>query len=760
MTWPKPSEFGTGSAAKRPYSEPAKPLCGEPEIRERFFATRDAAAALERRTEWVDFLVRERWGAYFGQRREAVALAAVGGYGRRELFPASDVDLLFLTADWKTQAAIGERLALFLRDLWDEGLRISQSVHTPGECNRIDDANAELAVSLLDRRFLGGEEALFAQVRTPPRDLSANIARLTRERHARFQNTIYHLEPNVKDAPGGLRDLQALRWFAQLGAGDPVSLRAEDLGVLFELRCFLHYLSGRDNNKLSFERQDEIAALSGGISPEKLMRRYYRAVRSIARRADPRKEPPALASPMKPSQRPVWPAFRAILARPGALRALHETGELEEIFPELREIEALVIRDFYHRYTVDEHTLVAIDNLFELRHRGGDIFGELANETEDLELLVAALLFHDVGKSEPGESHVRVSRRVAEGALKRAGISEREWSLVAFLIEAHLEMSSTMTGRDPDDPATIREMALKVGTVEKLRLLTLMTWADISAVNPAAMTPYRSQLLRKLYARTYEELTRELGARLHKPEADVGPELAQFLEGLPPRYLRTHSAEEMAGHLRLERECGHGGVSVALVRATAWQLTVVAGDRPYLFASVAAALSGFGFNILKAEAFSNARGTVIDTFTFADPARNLEQNPTDGEELKDAVRRAARGEITAKELFGRRSRFRPDARAQAASRVSVDNQASASATLIQIVAQDRPGLLYDVASVISRRGGNIEVVLVDTEARKAIDVFYVTQAGERLPGEEAEALAGAIRAVLNPASRPGLREPV
>jgi len=819
MTWPKQSEFETGTAAK-PQSELTPGILTEPEIRERFFATRDAAAALEQRSRLVDSIVRERWSWM----PSGTALAAVGGYGRRELFPASDIDLLILIPDEKSQSTIKDPLSMCLRDLWDKGLRVSQSVHTPADCNQIDASNAELAVSLLDRRFLAGDQALFAQVKDPRPELGRNIAQLTKERHARFQDTIYHLEPNVKDAPGGLRDLQVLRWFARLGAGDASALPRVE--VLFEIRCFLHYLAGRDENKLSFERQDEIAQLSGAASPEDLMRSYYRAVRSISHLANRRldrfeakrsslfsqfrdrtsrlsnsdfsivhgevlfRSPAGIAAdpaivlrlfefiahhdlPLAPdseerleqfaesfklwaeTHQPVWPAFRAILrqrAASRALRAMHNSGILEALFPELREMEALVIRDFYHRYTVDEHTLVAIQNVFSLQAKVKDNFGDLVNETEDLDLLVAALLFHDVGKGDPGESHVAVSRRIADDALSRSGMSERERGVVSYLIASHLEMSSTMNGRDMSDPSTIRDMAAKVGTVERLRLLTLLTWADISAVNPAAMTPYRGQLLWNLYSRTYDELTRELGARIHKPEVNANPALVQFLEGLPPRYLRTHSEAEIAEHLRLEREGGHRGISMSLTRSTAWVLTVVAGDRPYLFASVTAALSSFGFNILKVEAFSNARSTVIDTFTFSDTARNLDQNPADKEEILLTVKRAIKGEITPEQLFKRRPKVKPDAHAVAASRVSFDNEASPSATLIQMVAQDRPGLLYDVVSAISRRGANIDVVLVDTEAKKAIDVFYVTKAGNKLTTQEAQDLAAAITVVLNPAA--------
>jgi [protein-PII] uridylyltransferase len=777
---------------------------------------------LASRTALVDAAVRSRWA----QMPPGIALLAVGGYGRGELFPFSDIDLLILTPKEDTQAAIKEPLSLLLRDLWDSGMRVSQSVRVPRECNQIDPGNSELAVSLLDRRFLAGDEELYRQVRDPAAELGRNIAELTRQRHAGFQDTIYHLEPNVKEAPGGLRDLQVLRWLAKLGAPDEQTPGSVE--VLFRIRCFLHYLAGRDDNKLSFERQDEIARLSAGQRPEQLMRDYYRAVTGIARLAARRLEnfearrsglfarfrdqtsrysntdfsvihgsvlfrsPRALESdpslairlfehvgrhglPLAPDtedrleraagfsrwaaeQANLWTTLRAILHQPHAakaLRAMHNCGALEAIFPELNEIEALVIRDFYHRYTVDEHTLVAIQIVVELRGAQDSSFAELARETEQFDLLLAALLFHDVGKAEPGQGHADISRRIADAALARIGAGERERETVSFLIAAHLEMSSMMSGRDLSDPATIRDMAAKAGTVERLKLLTLLTFGDISAVNPAAMTPWRRQLLWNLYTETYNELTRELGRRVSRQDVTSGPApsdpaLAAFLEGLPPRYLRIHNAQEVDEHFRLALESDTKGLAVALTHGAAWLLTVVAEDRPFLFASIAGTLSSFGFNILKAEAFSNARGKVIDTFTFADPLRSLELNPGEADQVRRAVGKVLRGETTVEKLLERRPRSKPDAHALASASVAFDNQASPSATLVQLVTQDRPGLLYDVASLISKRGGNIEVVVVDTEAKKAIDVFYVTQNGAKLNDAEANDLVDALASVARP----------
>jgi [protein-PII] uridylyltransferase len=271
-----------------------------------------------------------------------------------------------------------------------------------------------------------------------------------------------------------------------------------------------------------------------------------------------------------------------------------------------------------------------------------------------------------------------------------------------------------------------------------------MTYGDISAVNPAAMTPWRRQLLWNLYTQTYAELTRELTARTSLPGTHLEPALKTFLEGLPPRYLRTHSQKEIEEHVRMEQECSQRGVAVSLARAAAWVLTVVAEDRPFLFASIAASLSSFGFNILKAEAFSNAHGKVIDTFTFADPSRTLELNPDEAGHVSRTVVKAVMGQVSVDQLLSRRPRVKPDAHALAAARASFDNDASPSATLIHLVTQDRPGLLYDVAALISKQGGSIEVVLVDTEARKAIDVFYVKKGGHKLSDLDARELTNAV----------------
>ena len=802
----------------------------------------DPVRALEERTSAVDALVLQSWAQQLATVAPAgIALLAVGGYGRRQLFPYSDVDLLLLFTNEKTAASHKDHISRFLQQLWDGGLRVSHSVRTPAECSELHDSNIELNISLLDQRYLTGDAAVYGTlVEKLPRfvhsqrdGLIRHLSRMTRERHAQYNGTFYHLEPNVKEAPGGLRDLQLVSWLAQIAATMPKSLAPQVLApelnearsFLFALRGYLHYHARRDSNVLSFDAQEWVAEQLGVEEPATLMHDYFRNARSVHRSAlrvleieearasslfaqfrDRRSrisnadftvlrervyfrapqqlevEPELLLRLLQfvarhgirlsleaeqrietrlPAireyfviSRPIWPAIREALSLPYAplaLRVAHETGMLSALFPEMEEIDCLVIRDFYHRYTVDEHTLVAIQTLVQLqglKDAPAAPYAGLLTEIEQPALLVFALLFHDVGKGSPQEGHVDASLRIVDRAMDRIQMPDSERATVSFLIRSHLEMSAAMNARDPFDPATAQYLAHKLETVENLKYLTLVTYADISAVNPTAMTAWRAEQLWQLYLLTYNELTREL--ETERIEHIDSPERSAFLEGFPTRYLRTHSEPDIERHMELELESRTRGVGVDIEKwGGDYRLTLLTGDRPYLFASIAGALSSFGLNILKAEAFANRRGTVLDTFSFSDPLRTLELNPTEVDRLKSTIERAALGKADVKTLLRSRPRVAPPSRkARIEPSVYMDDQASQTATLIQVVAQDRPGLLYDLASAISSQGSSIDVVLIDTEAHKAIDVFYVTSGGQKLAVEKQRELQQALMAVL------------
>jgi [protein-PII] uridylyltransferase len=804
-------------------------LLSKPEdIRSAFDANGNAAEAIAARTAYVDRVVARAYHDFLAPAMPTgIALLAVGGYGRRELFPHSDIDLLLLV-DREIQAESKRNaLSAFLRTLWDAGMRLSQSVRTVGECCALDTNNVELSVSLIDQRFLTGDAALYEELSTKlprfferqKRDLILHLCDLSRRRHAKFHDTIYHLEPNIKETPGAMRDLHLVHWIAALRNASDDSLQALTGAreFLSALRCRLHYKFGRDNNVLTFETQDELAP-----NPEKWMREYYHYAREIHRaavrqmdagealgegglfqsfqdwrtrlsnadfsvtrervyfkspqqiQADPDlvirlfqfvgrhgirlsleaerrvREHLKMLTEHYSYRRPLWAQLHEILIAPHAalaVRSMHETGMLLAVLPEWREIDSLVVRDFYHRYTVDEHTLITLEAIEELRASTDPMrrrFQDLLAEIEDPAVLSIALMFHDAGKSEGLEGHSERSVRLAERAFERIEMPPETQRHALLLIERHLALSTVMNARDPSDPATARDLAARVNTIEDLKYLTVLTYADISAVNPEAMTPWRLEQLWRVYVLGFKELTRELDTeRIH-------PDKQSFIEGFPTRYLLTHSDADIRWHSELEQLSRAAGVAVDVRRHDeSYRLIVITKDRPNLFASLAGTLSSFGMNILKAEAFANQSGMVLDTFSFDDPMRTLELNPAEMDRLKFTIQRAALGKEDVKRLLkGRPKTAAPVKSAQVQPTVSFDSEASSAATLVEIVAEDRPGLLFDIAEKFSSHNCSIDVVLIDTRAHKALDVFYVTSGGKKLTGELQTELKAELLQVL------------
>ncbi len=473
---------------------------------------------------------------------EGFSLLALGGYGRRMLFPYSDLDILFLFANDKAEEEFRPLISEFSRTMWDLGFRVSSAGRTIDECKRIEEDNAEFHLALLDRRFLDGDKLLFERLDVrilPPSErqarpfLYSQLHRLTKERLARYGNTIFHLEPNVKEAPGGIRDYQAAYWLRQI-LGDRKDLRgssaaeeqlsADAVEFLSSIRCFLHYGNGRNDNALTYELQAEAAEKSLGIpgaeqrTAAEWMRIYFRHARTLNRQllryldqkmATPLSlkerfisaarsvtknelvvtgdfcircgqievlnqqalsdrtvmysmfvEAARTGTPLAPqaersisyimthSELPVinqviqWDTLKEILAGdfPGvALRPMHRLGLLTEILPEFRSIDSLVVRDFYHRYTVDEHSLRTIEHLQELADppdERGVSFAPLWRTLDRRDLLIFALLLHDTGKGMPVENHVTGSLEALETASRRLGLTSEEEAEVHFLNRA------------------------------------------------------------------------------------------------------------------------------------------------------------------------------------------------------------------------------------------------------------------------------------------------------------------------------------
>jgi [protein-PII] uridylyltransferase len=461
---------------------------------------------------------------------------------------------------------------------------------------------------------------------------------------------------------------------------------------------------------------------------------------------------PALAAYCA-ERRPLWASVKAILALPHsalALRTLQNTGLLATVFPEWAHIENLVIADSEHRYTVDEHTLAAVERANELRANtdpSRQRFSQLLSEIDNPAVLIFAILYHDTGQDAEGSQNLQSSASRAREASMRLEMSADERSDVEFLIQHQADLADVMSGRDVDDPATARFLAERAGTIERLKLLTILTYADHSAMGSEAMSAWRIEQLWRVYQITRQELTRELETDRIQDVPRTLPGNSEYIKGLPVRYLRAHSPSEIEAHLQLYELSRPTGVAVQLDRIEgAYRLTVVARDMPFLFASFAGALSSFGLDILKAEAFSNAKGLILDTFVFADPKRTLELNPPEVDRLQDLIRRVALGKTDGQRLL--RNRGQVDSKKRGMEpQIQFDSDACETATLVEIVAEDRPGLLYSLATVFSSTACNIDVVLIDTKGHRAMDVFYVAHDGRKLSSEMQSMLKEKLLAV-------------
>jgi [protein-PII] uridylyltransferase len=824
---------------------------------------------------------------------ERMAVVATGGYGRGLLAPGSDIDLLFLLP--YKQTAWGESVAeAILYCLWDMGLKVGHATRSVDECIRQAKADMTIRTAVLESRYLVGDRALHDQlVARFDRDIvqhsasefvAAKLAE-REERHRRAGQSRYLVEPNVKDGKGGLRDLHTLFWIAKYvyRVREPQELLERDVfdereyrlfrrcgDFLWSVRCHMHFLTGRAEERLSFDIQREIAVRLGytehpGLQDvERFMKHYFLVAKDVgdltailcadleARQAKPapvlsrvmaRLRPARARRPLSDSEDFVVDNNRinivdanvyrrdpvnlirifhladrhALAFHPDALRAasrslklidaelrkdaeanrlfleilssksdpetvlrrMNETGVLGHFVPDFGRIVAMMQFNMYHHYTVDEHLLRCIGVLAEIERGGSEELAFASGLFRGIQpghraVLYVALFLHDIAKGRV-EDHSLAGARIARRFGPRLGLSAAETETVAWLVEHHLVMSIIAQSRDLSDRVTIEHFAGVVQSLERLKLLTVLTTADIRAVGPGVWNGWKAQLLRTLYYETEPVLTGGFSEvnraqRVAAAQAEFKAEIedwpaakidAYVARHYPAYWLKVDLAHKLA-HARFLEAAERAQKSLATeVKFDAargvTELTVLAPDHPRLLSIIAGACANAGANIVDAQIYTTTDGLALDTISLS---RELER---DEDEMRRAARVAAgieqalRGEVRLPEIVAKRAAPKGRIKAFAVEpEVQLNNQWSNRFTVIEVIGLDRPGLLYELTSTLSRLGLNIASAHVATFGERAVDVFYVTDLiGAKIDSPPRQAaIKRALIQLLGPAQEP------
>ena len=791
---------------------------------------------------------------------ERIAIMATGGYGRGVMGPSSDTDLLFLRA-YKVSPHTESVVEYMLYALWDMGLKVGNAFRTPTDCVKLALDDVTIKTSLLDARYICGDEALademlvsFREGAVKGRDAQFIADKLAERdaRHSRQGDARYVVEPNLKEGKGGLRDLQTLYWIVKhMYGGDTledvmkagpftdheyaVFIRAARF--LWTVRCHLHFVTGRAEERLSFDLQPEIAARMGyrdrrgqqGV--ERFMKRYFLVTKDVGGltrilaaklEADHKKKPEGLRRflpvrgpvPLKEKGfildngrinvdddramrndplnilrlfivarnegKDIHPHALSLLTRnlralnervrekpatqelildtilggddPGTiLRRMNEAGVLGRAIPEFGGIVAQTQFNMYHHYTVDEHTIRAVEAIADMEFGRAEPFPlvtELFGLIENRRALYLAMLLHDTGKGK-GDQQVE-GMKTATRACERLGLPEDETELVAWLVGHHLEMSETAQKRDISDPRTVAKFAEMVGSLERLRLLFILTIADIKAVGPGVWNAWKGQLLTDLYhnaaaalrgGRTDEAgVQAELEARAERRQTELVDRLgtvpALMLE-METAYWTGFDLDDLAWHASVLSTGGDVVRHRMAPEGGAMALFVSGADRTGLFADLAGAIAHHGANIIAAQVFTSRGSRIVDVFMIHDIQGKPfgEDDPARLARLEAALVGVLGGtpmQVVVKGRTGRR-----EAAFLVQPSVQIRDDLSADHTVIDIAGRDWPGLLYEVAHCLAEADVSIHSAHIGSYGERVFDAFYVQTADGRKLGQKA-----------------------
>lgn len=706
----------------------------------------------------VDEAVRRIWERRAPPGR--AALVAVGGYGRREMSPFSDVDLMVLHSGGRGVKEAGKEL---FYELWDAGMDVGHSIRTAKEALKVARADLDAETAFLEGRLVAGDESLFdeffqaalAHSRSSPAAFLRRIAVAARGRLGRAGDASSELEPNVKDGRGGLRDLHALRWIGTVcGAieSDPSLEGAAEL--LHRVRNELHFLTGRHSDVLLMQLQSQVAAAvispAPGRSPEdELMRALYERCRAVAYALDEvlgdsiAPDIPALDSTWTPPSRAEFVGLLALGERGrAAFRALEQSGALSRALPEWEWIRWLPQRNVYHRYPVDVHAFETVVALAGLAEAPDELTRRVVQDArEDWATLLVAALLHDIGKGTDEDHSIR-GEALGRSAAERIGFSPPAVGDIAWLVRHHLLLSDTATRRDIGDENLVVELAESVGTARRLRMLYLLSVADGIATSSSAWTPWKAALVADLFMKVSHVLERgELVSRdasglarirvteLREALSRFSPAAVEHhLSGMPRAWLLSQSATELIRQsaLMIEPLPGDGPHLHATPSGDPgiWEVTVIARDRPGLFSNVSGALALHGLNVLSANIFTRDDSLALEVFRV----ESVDPDYRRIERVAEDARKAMRGRIS---LDVRLANKRQDYAArvprgkQEAPRVVVDNRVSDFYTVIEVHASDRIALLYTITRALSDLELDIHLAKVATYGEDVVDTFYV-----------------------------------